>query len=145
MFLSFLLLGACVLPGDDSGLPLPPCDCPNLIRVVESIEWVPGVTGRQSDASVLDDQSRRWVTLKFAAVEVTTEVQRLASALEDAGLPVAEDKALNGFTLQGSGYQLTVNEVDGALGVSVVLVNGTADEQAEEVLEPVINAIGSRS
>lgn len=41
--LGSVLYGGCVLPGDDSGLTPPPCDCPNLEAAVDSINWVSGL------------------------------------------------------------------------------------------------------
>lgn len=139
-----VLLGACVLPGDDRGLDFPPCDCPNLIRIVESIDWVPGMTGEQRDASASDDETRRGLIYEFDVDDAPEEVQRLQATLQKHGLPVDEDIAIEGFTISESGYRVVISVLQGKLRVSVALVDSTPDEQADEILQPFVEAIGQR-
>lgn len=140
---SLLLASGCVLPGDDSGLGLPPCDCPNLIQVVESIDWVPGVEGQQRDASASDDLTSRGVVYEFDVADPETEVQRLKAKFEAQGIAIELDNAVQGFRVTGSaGYGVLASISHGKLRISVALLEGVPDEQAKEVLQPVVQAIG---
>jgi hypothetical protein len=147
-----VLVAACTLPGDDTGLQLPPCDCPNLVRVVESIEWVPGVTGRQTDNFGLDD--RRGLQYSFDVADPSGEVQRLLGVFRDRGLPVEvydqrglpveADSLIAGFGVSGPSYSVRVTSKDRWLWLDVGLVDSTPDEQADEVLQPVVEAMRQR-
>lgn len=139
-----ILLGACVLPGDDSGMSPPPCDCPNLALIVESIDWVPGVTAEDRGGSASDDLTRRGVIYEFDVADASQEVQRLQAILEQHGLPVDEESSVGGFRVIGSGYRVVISVLQGKLRVSVSLVDSTPDDQADEILQPFVEAIGQR-
>lgn len=139
-----LFVVGCVFPGDDSGKDPPPCECPNLALIVESIDWVPGVTAEKRGGSASDDQTRRGVTYEFDVVDAPKEVQRLQAALEQHGLPVDEESSVGGFRVTGRGYAVVISVLQGKLRVSVGLVDNTPDEQADEILQPFVEAIGQR-
>lgn len=139
-----LFLGACILPGDDSAKDLPPCECPNLVEVVESIEWIPSMTGEQVSATASDDQTKRSVRYEFDVADAPAEVQRLQALFVEHGLPVDEESVVGGFRVTGPGYGVVISELQGKLRVSVGLVDNTPDEQADEALQPVVTAVGQR-
>lgn len=132
------------LPGDDSGLDVPPCECPLLIREVESIDWVPGVQGRQTDATGSDDGTARNVRRVFEVDDVATEVERLQEALASTELAIEAAPSVGGFTARDDKVAIYVTGRDTTLRVSVTLWEGASDGDAPLLLEPVREVLGTR-
>lgn len=136
------------------GRDLPACECPTLVGLVESIDWAPGVTGRQRNASASDDQTRRGVSYQFDVDDASSHVARLRLIFERGGWeiePYRETAGERGFTVGKPGYSVFVHEggiflprAEEAFSVSVSLVDGVPDEQAGAVLQPVVEAVGLR-
>jgi hypothetical protein len=137
-----LVLTACTFPGDDRGMAPPPCECPNLERIVESIEWTPGIRGRQTSNSASDDQTRRSVTYEFAVNYVVKSVDRLRDLLDTANIKVEEDAAVGGFRASRPPGAIVIMSLDGKLLVNVGLIDRANDGDAEQVLQPFTEAIG---
>lgn len=130
------------------------CECPALVEVVESIDWAPGVSGRQTNASASERPTRRGVSYQFDVDDAAAHVTRLRLAFEEGGWeiePYRETDRETGFTVAGSGYFVFVSEggiflprAEEAFTVSVSLIDGIPDAQAGAVLEPVVEAVGLR-
>jgi len=140
---AFLLVGlaACsLLPGTDP--PIPECECPILIAEVESIDWVPGVGGRQISGQREPDGSRPLVTYEFEVDDAATEVNRLGDALASAGFDIEEDSGA--VHARDARLRVTVHQPEGRLRITVTLLGEATDEQAPEILAPVKEAVGHR-
>lgn len=120
------------------------CDCPELERVAGSIDWVEGeVPSNVVDTGGNDEGPPTVIsmTVFFEGVDPEAAGEQLIRRLTEAGLQ-PEGSASLAF-VYGSGFEVSFVEVEGLFSVRVSLV-GTPDEQAEETLAPVIDALGLR-
>lgn len=139
----FALLACSEIPFPGVDTPLPECECPILIAEVESIEWVPGVRGRQTSAVGADRDSGPAVVYEFGVADAGAEVERLKDDLVSAGLDV-EGTTTGGFYASDAGVTVFVRELEERLRVSVTLEEGATDQEAPQTLQPVKRALGVR-
>jgi hypothetical protein len=128
-------------PGIDT--PLPECECPLLIEEVESIDWVPGVLGRQTDATGAERDHGPSVTYEFEVDDATAEPNRLDQLLAAGGFKI-ERATTQAFYARDTHLTITVSELEGRLRVTITLMDGATDEEAPRILEPVKQAVGER-
>jgi len=128
-------------PGIDT--PLPACECPLLIQEVESIDWVPGVRGRQTNATRDRDGTHQNVTYEFEADDATGHINRLQDALA-SGFDIEEVPSVGGFHARVTRLTITVSQLEGRLRVTITLMDGATDEEAPEIFERVRQAVGLR-
>jgi hypothetical protein len=134
-----VVLTACTFPGDDRGMSPPPCECPNLERIVESIDWAPGIQGHQTSKSASDDQTRRGVRYQFDVVNAESEIDSLRVLFDQAGW-VIEDTT-GGFKVNGPKYGVFISELNDKLRVSVALLDSASDAEAATILAPLVEAM----
>jgi len=134
-----LASSACIFPGDDGGMSPPPCECPNLERIVESIDWAPGARGHQTSNSASDDQTRRGVIYQFDVTDAESEIDSLRVLFDQAGWVIEE--TTGGFKVNGPKYGVFISELNDKLRVSVALLDGASDTEAAAILAPLVEAI----
>ena len=135
-----LLMSACILPGDgDTG---DPCKCPNLEAVAPTIDWVghgeAPVTFLRSSGR---DGFRHRVDLHYASSQPRVDVDVAVKRLSDAGLRRTDD---SNQSFRGEEWLVILQPSTGDELV-VLFVEITDDERAEEILQPLIDALGTVS
>lgn len=136
VLVALLAAGCRLKTGEDQRDP--PCECPNLERIALSLDWAPGedvefVRSRESDG-------RDLLVVRVRVALDDGDVERFLRLTEAAGLVTG--RSATGVSAEGDGFRshLFVNAGDQA---SLILA-GVPDEQAEETLQPLIDALGLR-
>jgi len=150
-----MVLSSCLPPPtiDDRGLEFPPCECPNLIDVFESVDWVPGEELPRYSSHTTEDGQARILSVMFRQAHYPTldpdaAVERLRGLLEDAGFE-PQDRVGPGFTVDETSWSFRVSGgtfADGSVGdLSFGLrINHTDDSRVRQELAPLVEALGAK-
>ncbi len=132
-----LLVSACILPGD--GNVSDPCKCPNLEAVAPTIDWV----GHGEAPAVLlrsgRDGFRHRVNLHYASSDELVDLDAAVRRLHAAGLRRTDD---SDQSFRG-GEWLVILQPSTGDELVILFVEITDDERAEEILQPLIDALGT--
>ncbi len=133
-----LLVSACILPGDgDTG---DPCKCPNLEAVAPTIDWI----GRGEAPVTIQPGTgpggfRHRVDLHYASSDELVDLDAAVMRLSAAGFRRTDD---SDQSFRGEEWRVILQAGTGDELV-VLFVEITDDERAEEILQPLIDALGT--
>ncbi len=133
-----LLVSACILPGDgDTG---DRCKCPNLEAVAPTIDWI----GRGEAPVTIRPTTgpggfRHRVDLHYASSDELVDLDAAVMRLSDAGFRRTDD---SDQSFRGDEWRVILQAGTGD-GIVILFVEITDDERAEEILQLLIDALGT--
>ncbi len=140
-----LLVSACILPGDgDTG---DPCKCPNLEAVAPTIDWLGTQQEPDSVSTNFGFELMHRIQLRYLVPNGLEAAELTIQRLIDAGFDLAERPSAYVGIFRGNDWQVVIgggqDEPDDLAGDVLVEVEITDDERAEEILQPLVEALGT--
>ena len=135
-----LLASACIIPGDgDTG---DPCKCPNLEAVAPTIDWV---GHGEAPVTLLLGSGREGfrhrVDLHYASSEPFVDLDVAVKRLSEAGFTRSDD---SDQSFRGDEWLVVLQATRRVERSLVILfVEITDDQRANEILQPLIDALGT--
>lgn len=135
-----LVSAACLVPGD--GETDDPCRCPNLEAVAPTIDWLGTQGGPDRVSSNFGREGfRHRVDLHYASSEALVDLELAVTRLAEAGFRRTDD---SDQSFRGDEW-LVLLKASGTdeQPLVVLFVEITDDERAAEILQPLVDALGT--
>lgn len=129
------------------------CDCPNLERILGTLNWLPGHPNYEVSRPTLPyDEPHKEVRVRVLTNAPDRDLAVVASRIRDAGVPLegfgVDDPASEtryGVNTDAYSLGLTESEIDGSSAIQILVFFYLTDDEAERIFAPLIDTFGFKN